>query len=87
MEFKPPVNFFSAEYIIILLLLIVTFSLSFYFSWYKKKNSLGLLNKAKVLDKAYLDNKVKMYVVDYDSKKFIVVENGSAITISEQIKE
>lgn len=87
MEFKPPVNVFSAEYIIILLFLIVACSLSLYFSWYKKKNSSDFLSKAKVLDKAYLDNKVKMYVVEYENKKFIVVENGSAITISEQMKE
>lgn len=87
MEFKPTVNIFSTEYIIIMLLLIVVFSLSVYFTKRSRKNGSDLLSKAKILDKAYLDNKVKMYVVEYESKKFIVVENGSAITISEQIKE
>ncbi len=87
MEFKSPANVFSAEYIIILLLLVVIFFITFYFNRRTKGNGSDLLNKAKVLDKTYLDNKVKMYVIEYENKKFIVVENGSAITISEQMKE
>lgn len=87
MDFKPAVIVFSTEYIIIMLLLIFVFSLLVYFTKRSRKNGSDLLSKAKILDKAYLDNKVKMYVVEYESKKFIIVKNGSAITISEQIKE
>lgn len=87
MAFKPSVNVFGFEYFIIILLLVVAFAVSLYVNSRKKKNDSELLSKAKILDKAYLDNKVKMYVVEYETKKFIIIENGNAITISEPIKE
>ncbi|MEZ8082554.1 hypothetical protein [Enterovibrio norvegicus] len=87
MAFKPTTDALSAGYFLILLILIIAFLVSLYVSKRNKGNGSNILGKAKILDKAYLDNKVKMYVVEYEGKKFIIVENGSAITISENITE
>ncbi len=87
MPFKPETNVFSFEYIILISILIVVFFIAVYF---KKKTSkdnkiLNVESKVEVLDKIYLDNKTKLFVVKCHGNEFFVVSNANSVSISEKI--
>lgn len=87
MGFKSAENLIGFEYIFLIIFLIVSLVLV---SWYKKRldRSTGKQNsKLKVLEKAYLDNKTKVFVVEYENQKHFVVSNSSSISISPKLDD
>ncbi len=87
MNFKSSVDLFSFNYVILIIFLVVFFLVSVYFQRKNKRKFSKSFDKVNLIEKAYLDNKLKMYIVEYENKKFIIVDNGNSITISESLSE
>ncbi|QUJ68526.1 hypothetical protein KDD30_05270 [Photobacterium sp. GJ3] len=58
-------------------------------TWYKRKlnHQEGKANsKIRVLEKAFLDNKTKLFVIEYEGSKHFIVSNSASVSVSQKIE-
>ena len=72
----------SIEYILVLFLLVIILVFVPYISRTKIGKRIKDVNKIKIKEKVYLDNKTKLYVVDYEGRELFIASNSSSISIT-----
>lgn len=87
MPFKPEPDLFGIGYLILLVVLIGALIVVLYFKKKKWNDRKGveLGSKVQVIDKIYLDNKTKLFVIKCHDDEFFVVSNSNAVSISEKV--
>ncbi|GAB6260276.1 hypothetical protein PSSHI_05180 [Photobacterium sp. R1] len=86
MIFKEVDSVLTPGYFLLIIFLILTLILV---TWYKRKNAHneGKLNsKVRVLEKAFLDNKTKIFVIEYEGSKHFIVSNSTSVSVSQKIE-